>query len=126
MLLRSLFGRLPGQAVSEQPATEATPGEYRACDEASLIARPFSPLVGEMVALYCHARTIGALSQDEDCCDEYRMTARAIIHHILVGWENQTAGRGTIDDLLLQPRTSHLSCAGESAPCTQSCVTHYC
>ncbi|MFE5482945.1 hypothetical protein [Streptomyces sp. NPDC056527] len=80
------------------------PPEYRPCDEAQAITRPFSPLIGEMLALYCHTRPIGALSQSEACPEEYRVTARQIIQHILEGWTNQTGGQGTIDDLLLEPR----------------------
>ncbi|MET7563702.1 hypothetical protein ABZS95_26410 [Streptomyces sp. NPDC005479] len=105
MLFFSRFSQEP----SDVQTTEGLPSEYRACDELGAIARPFSPLIGEMLALYCHTRPIGALSQTEDCRDEYQMTARSIIHHILEGWQNQTDGRGTIDDLLLQPRTTRLS-----------------
>lgn len=101
----SFFSRLFRKSASV-PAAAAMPGDYRACDELGAITRPFSPLVGELLALYCHTRPIGALSQTEDCRDEYQMTARSIIHHILEGWQNQTDGRGTIDDLLLTPRES--------------------
>lgn len=97
------------------PDTAAMPGDYRACDELGAIARPFSPLVRELLALYCHTRPIGALSQTENCRDEYQMTARSIIHHILEGWQNQTDGRGTIDDLLLRPRTTRLLHPQEAA-----------
>lgn len=48
------------------------------------------------------------------CAEEYRLIARAVIHHILEGWQNQTGGRGTIDDLLLQPANSRP--AKEEAP----------
>jgi hypothetical protein len=102
------FSRFSQEPPDVQTA-EGLPGEYRACDELGAIARPFSPLIGEMLALYCHTRPIGALSQTEDCRDEYQMTARSIIHHILEGWQNQTDGHGTIDDLLLQPRNTSLS-----------------
>ena len=104
-----LFFSRSSQESPDVQTTEGMPSEYRACDELGAIARPFSPLIGEMLALYCHTRPIGALSQTEDCRDEYQMTARSIIHHILEGWQNQTDGRGTIDDLLLQPRTTRLS-----------------
>ncbi|MDQ0847642.1 hypothetical protein [Streptomyces sp. V1I6] len=97
-MLSSFFSRLLGKPASV-PAAAPMPGDYRACDELGAITRPFSPLVGELLALYCHTRPIGALSQTEDCRDEYQMTARSIIHHILEGWRNQTDGRGTIDDL---------------------------
>lgn len=90
------------------PAAES-PRDYRACDELGAITRPFSPLVAEMMALYCHTRPIGALSQSEDCRDEYQMMARSVIHHILEGWQNQTDGRGTIDDLLLAPRQCRMT-----------------
>jgi hypothetical protein len=104
-MLSSFFSRLLGKPASV-PAAAPMPGDYRACDELGAITRPFSPLVGELLALYCHTRPIGALSQTEDCRDEYQMTARSIIHHILEGWRNQTDGRGTIDDLLLTPHES--------------------
>lgn len=79
-------------------------GTHRPCDELGAIAQPFSPLVGELLALYCHTRPLGALSQDESCVQEYQLIARSVIHHILEGWQNQTGGRGTIEDLLLQRR----------------------
>ncbi|MET7714855.1 hypothetical protein [Streptomyces sp. NPDC005407] len=100
----SFFSRF--RKADHAPAAAATQGDYRACDELGAITRPFSPLVGELLALYCHTRPIGALSQTENCRGEYQMTARSIIHHILEGWQNQTDGRGTIDDLLIQPRQS--------------------
>ncbi|MFG2775279.1 hypothetical protein [Streptomyces sp. NPDC048350] len=100
MLLRKVRRRKTGEVSAVCPAHS----EYRRCDEVEAITRPFSPLVSEMLALYCHTRLIGALSQSETCPDEYRMTARQVIHHILEGWTNQTGGRGTIDDLLLEPR----------------------
>jgi hypothetical protein len=103
-MLFSFFSRFRNPAPA--PVVAVMPGDYRACDELGAITRPFSPLVGELLALYCHTRPIGALFQTEDCRDEYQMTARSVIHHILEGWQNQTGGRGTIDDLLLQPRQS--------------------
>ncbi|MFE4873474.1 hypothetical protein [Streptomyces sp. NPDC056682] len=60
--------------------------------------------MAELMAIYCHTRPIGALSQSERCVSEYQMTARSIITHLLEGWANQTDGQGTIDDLLLAPR----------------------
>ncbi|MFE7111169.1 hypothetical protein ACFU98_32365 [Streptomyces sp. NPDC057575] len=123
-MARRFFDRLLGRARPTL-APEAHQREYRACDAALSTARPISPLVREMMALYCHTRTIGALSQDEDYCDEYRMTARSIIHHILEGWQNQTDGRGTIDDPLLQPRSPHLF-AGHNAAHVQPGVEQYC
>ncbi|MFC9608001.1 hypothetical protein ACFTTN_31715 [Streptomyces niveus] len=86
------------------PPPVATPTNPRACGELDSLPRPFSPLIAEMMALYCHTRPIGALSQSEQCAEEYRLVARSVVHHILEGWQNQTDGRGTIDDLLLEPR----------------------
>lgn len=57
--------------------------EYRPCDEAQAVTRPFSPLIGEMLALYCHTRPIGAVPQSETCPEEYCVTARQVIQHIL-------------------------------------------
>jgi hypothetical protein len=66
----------------------------------------FSPLIAEMMATYCHTKHLAGLAQDERCAAEYQMVARSIVQHVLEGWQNQTGGRGTIDDLLLGPRTS--------------------
>ncbi|MEJ8631955.1 hypothetical protein [Streptomyces sp. MS2.AVA.5] len=79
----------------------------RACEELGELTKPFSPLIGELLALYCHTRPIGLLSQTESCRDEYQMTARQIIHHILEGWRNQTDGHGTIRDLLIEHMPLH-------------------
>lgn len=117
-MLFSFFSRF--RKAAPAPAVAAMPGDYRACDELGAITRPFSPLVGELLALYCHTRPIGALSQTEDCRDEYQMTARSIIHHILEGWQNQTGGRGTIDDLLLQPRHSRTTGSPATQPAEHS------
>ncbi|MFE3150056.1 hypothetical protein ACFXJ6_25920 [Streptomyces sp. NPDC059218] len=106
-MLLSFFSRLFRTAPGE-PATVVEP-QYRACDESPGIARPFSPLIKEMMALYCHTRVIRTLSQAEACPDEYLMTARSVIHHILQGWQSQTEGCGTIDDLLVYPRTFRLT-----------------
>jgi hypothetical protein len=84
--------------------TPAPVDAHRPCDELGAIATPFSPLIGELLALYCHTRPLGALSQDESCPQEYQLIARSVIHHVIEGWQNQTGGRGTIEDLLLQPR----------------------
>lgn len=117
-MLFSFFNRF--RKAAPAPPVAAMPGDYRACDELGAITRPFSPLVGELLALYCHTRPIGALSQTEDCREEYQMTARSVIHHILEGWQNQTGGRGTIDDLLLQPRQSRTMGIPASRPAEYS------
>ncbi|MFD5425609.1 hypothetical protein [Streptomyces sp. NPDC127084] len=115
MLLTRLFRK-------SAPASAAgiVPREHRACDELGAITRPFSPLIAELLALYCHTRPIGALSQAENCRDEYQMTARQIVHHLLEGWQNQTGGRGTIDDLLILPRVPHLAGAAEARAAARS------
>ncbi|MFI1177558.1 hypothetical protein [Streptomyces melanogenes] len=76
-----------------------------ACDDLLAMPKVSSPLLAELMAIYCHTRPIGALSQSEHCVNEYQMTARSIINHLLEGWQNQTQGQGSIDDLLLAPRT---------------------
>ncbi|MEV6654801.1 hypothetical protein [Streptomyces sp. NPDC051219] len=96
-----LFGRFRRSTAAPAPS-QASP--YRSCDELGAVAEPFSPLVGELLALYCHTRPLGALSQDEKCPQEYQLIARSVIHHIIEGWQNQTGGRGTIEDLLLEPK----------------------
>ncbi|MER0443257.1 hypothetical protein ABR738_01455 [Streptomyces sp. Edi4] len=76
------------------------------CDALEAIPDLYSPLLAEMMAIYCHTRPLGALSQSERCVNEFQMTARSIINHILEGWAHQTDGQGSIDDLLLTPRNS--------------------
>lgn len=99
--------RKPAPATAAPAATgQAAYGTAPACTDLNAMPRLFSPLIAEMMALYCHTRQIGALSQDEHCPDEYQLAARSIIHHILEGWQNQTDGLGSIDQLLLEPRTS--------------------
>lgn len=78
----------------------------RACSALDALPLPYSELIGEMMAIYCHTRPIGGLSQDINCPEEYRMVARSIIHHILEGWWNQTDGHGTINDLLIDSADS--------------------
>lgn len=99
-----LHTKIRRRKTSVAPAAHPAPPEYRRCGEARAIARQFSPLISEMLALYCHTRPIGALSQSGNCPDEYRVTARQIIQRLLEGWINQTWGHGTIDDLLPEPR----------------------
>ena len=77
------------------------------CDALQAIPDLYSPLIAELMAIYCHTRPIGALSQSERCVNEFQMTARSIINHLLEGWSHQTDGQGTINDLLLAPRNSH-------------------
>jgi hypothetical protein len=91
----------PTAPAPTAPAHDATTS--RACSALDAMPLPYSDLIGEMMAIYCHTRPIGALSQDINCPEEYRMVASSIIHHILEGWWNQTDGQGTINDLLLEP-----------------------
>ncbi|MFI5688391.1 hypothetical protein [Streptomyces sp. NPDC051636] len=66
----------------------------------------FSLLIAEMMATYCHTKNLAGLAQYERCPAEYQLVARSIVQHVLEGWQNQTGGRGTIEDLLLGPWTS--------------------
>lgn len=105
-----MFFRFRKTATVRSTAPTA-PSTVRACGELDSLPLPFSPLIAEMMALYCHTRPIGALSQSEQCAEEYRLVARSVIHHILEGWQNQTDGRGTIDDLLLERRAPRVPAA---------------
>ncbi|MEV6726232.1 hypothetical protein AB0M94_35485 [Streptomyces xanthochromogenes] len=96
----------PPAATPRVPLPACIPPE---CDALQAIPDLYSPLLAELMAIYCHTRPIGALSQSEHCVNEYQMTARSIINHLLEGWANQTDGQGTIDDLLLAPRNSRTS-----------------
>ncbi|MFI6689071.1 glycosyltransferase [Streptomyces sp. NPDC050485] len=81
------------------------------CDALQALPDLYSPLIAELMAIYCHTRPLGALSQKERCVNEFQMTARSIINHLLEGWATQTDGQGTIDDLLLAPRNSRTTAA---------------
>ncbi|MFH8736817.1 hypothetical protein [Streptomyces sp. NPDC017964] len=91
------FGRLNGSP--EIPAAHLLPPP-RACDELGDITEPFSPLVCELLALYCHTRLVTELSQAEPCPEEYQLLARQVIQRLLDGWTAQSRGAGTLDDLL--------------------------
>ncbi len=101
-----------------QPTPAPAPIHQPACAQLATMPRPRTPLIAEMLALYCHTRPIGALAGQEQSAEDYRMIARSVIHHIVEGWQQQTGGRGTVDDLLLIPRTSH------TAPHLASTVPH--
>jgi hypothetical protein len=90
-----------------------------ACNDLKPFPKLFSPLVAEMMAVYCHTKHLAGLAQDERCTAEYQLVARSIVQHVLEGWQNQTSGRGTIDDLLLQSRSSHpaVSSSPHAADC---------
>ncbi|MGX1025393.1 hypothetical protein RKD37_000170 [Streptomyces ambofaciens] len=77
-----------------------------ACADMKPLPELFSPLIAEMMATYCHTKHLAGLAQDERCAAEYQLVARSIVHHVLEGWQNQTDGRGTIDDLLIEMRPS--------------------
>ncbi|WP_329583532.1 hypothetical protein [Streptomyces sp. NBC_01361] len=91
------FGRLNGSPAT--PTIHPLPPP-RACDELGDITEPFSPLVGELLALYCHTRPITELSRSERCPEEYQLLARQVIQRLLDGWTAQSRGAGTLDDLL--------------------------
>ncbi|MFF7764184.1 hypothetical protein [Streptomyces griseorubiginosus] len=92
-----------------RPATPAPAHEAdftSACADMRPLPELFSPLIAEMMAAYCHTKHLAGLAQDERCPAEYQLVARSIVQHVLEGWQNQTGGRGTIEDLLLGPRAS--------------------
>lgn len=84
------------------PATPA-PDVPAACADMRPLPKLFSPLIAEMMATYCHTKHLAGLAQDERCPAEYQLVARSIVQHVLEGWQNQTGGLGTIEDLLLGP-----------------------
>ncbi|MFI6658168.1 hypothetical protein ACIBL8_21895 [Streptomyces sp. NPDC050523] len=91
-------------APAPRPVPDCVPA---ACADMRPMPRLFSPLIAEMMATYCHTKHLAGLAQDERCAAEYQLVARSIVQHVLEGWQNQTGGRGTIEDLLLGPRPSH-------------------
>jgi len=101
------------------PCTGHAP-EPKECDALDALPLPYSKLIAEMMAIYCHTRPLGALSQEVRCAEEYRMIARSVMHHILEGWWNQTDGRGTIDDLLQVHRDAYWVGGSSSGYATKS------
>lgn len=98
----------PAAPSSPPPPVPYFPG---ACADMLPLPKLFSPLIAEMMATYCHTKHLAGLAQDERCPAEYQLVARSIVQHVLEGWQNQTGGRGTIDDLLLGPWTSRPAAA---------------
>lgn len=88
------------------PSTTPEPEFPASCADMRPLPKLFSPLIAEMMATYCHTKHLASLAQDERCPAEYQLVARSIVQHVLEGWQNQTGGCGTIEDLLLGPRTS--------------------
>ncbi|WP_316782805.1 hypothetical protein [Streptomyces sasae] len=74
-----------------------------ACADLEPLPELFSPLITEMMAAFCHTKHLAGLAQMERCPGEYQLVARSIVQHVLEGWQNQTGGRGTVEDLLLTP-----------------------
>lgn len=66
-----------------------------------------SPLLAEMTAIRLHTVQLHHLAAQEEQRDIYQHLARIQIRHLLTAWQHQTAGVGTLADLL--PR-------GTSAP----------
>ncbi|MFJ2008007.1 hypothetical protein [Streptomyces chartreusis] len=105
-MIRRLFSlcRQPRRTIpAPKPLPDCVPA---ACDDMQPLPKLFSPLIAEMMATYCHTKHLAGLAQDERCAAEYQLVARSIVHHVLEGWQNQTGGRGTIDDLLIEMRPS--------------------
>ncbi|MFE2498796.1 hypothetical protein [Streptomyces scopuliridis] len=75
------------------------------CSELDAMPLPFSPLVSEMLAMHAHTRQIAWLAEREYCPDEFRLAARSVLGQLLQAWDHQSGGHGTIDDLLVDPRT---------------------
>ncbi|WP_331736733.1 hypothetical protein OG426_55260 (plasmid) [Streptomyces canus] len=101
--------RIPSFRRTRRPATAIpapAPDFPAACADMRPLPKLFSPLIAEMMAAYCHTKHLAGLAQDEHCPAEYQLVARSIVQHVLEGWQNQTGGRGTIEDLLLGPWTS--------------------
>ncbi|MFF3277187.1 hypothetical protein ACFYWU_40655 [Streptomyces chrestomyceticus] len=91
--------------TSSQPAPAPAQLHRPACEDLATADLPHTPLIAEMLALYCHTRPLATLAGQEQSAEEYRMIARSVIHHLYEGWQQQTGGRGRIDDLLLIPRS---------------------
>ncbi|HBF84945.1 MAG TPA: hypothetical protein DD420_34965 [Streptomyces sp.] len=70
------------------------------CQEVEAITAPFSPLIGELLALYCHGRLLSVLAGNDNSPQEFRLLARQIIQQLLDAWLLQKPG-GTVEDLVL-------------------------
>jgi len=74
-----------------------------ACADLDDMPLPFSPLITELLAVNVHTRQLIRLAQQERCPEEFRLAAHAVLKHILEAWAHQTGGRGSIEDLLMDP-----------------------
>ena len=73
------------------------------CASVEAMPTAFSPLITQLLAVHAHTRQINRLAQQEVHCAEFRLAARAVVSQLLEAWAHQTDGRGSIDDLLVEP-----------------------
>ncbi|MEU5109658.1 hypothetical protein AB0H07_46750 [Streptomyces sp. NPDC021354] len=99
-MISKLFAKRPVL----KPAPAAAPHACEGLDGAVL---PFSPLITELIAMNAHTRHLSWLAQREQCPDEFRTAAHALLSELLQAWKHQTGGCGSIDDLLHDPRPLH-------------------
>ncbi|NGN63199.1 hypothetical protein G5C51_04655 [Streptomyces sp. A7024] len=76
-----------------------------ACADLDGIELPFGPLTTELLAALTHVKKIDFLAGREVCPEEYQRVAHALVRILLDGWQQQTDGRGRIEDLLASPPT---------------------
>lgn len=79
-----------------------------------------SPLLAEMTAIHLHTAQLPYLATQEDQRDFYQHLARIQIRRLFTGWQQQTGGTGTIEDLLprgnaAQPLSPASSSTGHNA-----------
>ncbi|MEV3999074.1 hypothetical protein ACFYPK_28050 [Streptomyces halstedii] len=87
---------------SPSRSTRAGQRSSQACEELDAVTVQFSPLVGELLALYCHARLLQAVSEDDRCPQEYQLLAHRIIQQLFKAWVVQNPA-GTMEDLIAGP-----------------------
>lgn len=75
------------------------------CASVEAMPTAFSPLITQLLAVHAHTRHINRLAGHELHRAEFRLAARAVVSQLLEAWAHQTDGRGTIDDLLVEPRS---------------------
>lgn len=107
-------GRAPGERFRRHrtpqhshtaPAPSPQPPPPACWAGRDIPGQPDSPLLAEMTAIHLHLTQLHHLAAQEDQRDHYQHLARIQIRRLLTVWQQQTAGEGTLADLLPQDST---------------------
>lgn len=100
---RDRYRSVPSPKPCAAPRSDPSRGwvEGPACAVAHGIDNGYdSPLLEEMTAIRLHTVQLHHLTAHEQHRETYQQMARIQIGHLLAGWQQQTGGEGSLEDLL--------------------------